>query len=450
MTPSNYLNRRRFLQAAAGTTAVGVVGLAAPAVFANTRPFEGVTINGAGMSSMFAEFIKKLLPEFEESSGIKVNFSDQAFGVYNQQMDLELSTGGSAYDFAAVTFIYSARWIGAGWLHPLDDFASDPNMNPTPFDPQDFAAGAQTAMRGTDGSTYGYTFEAGAMIMGASRGDLLDEAGVEMPRSFEELISVCQAVHQKDDVSAFVASNLHHWNWIPFLMGFGGEVFAAPPEDLMPVFDSVEGAEAIEYYARLLTEFSPDGVLSYEFQQATEAQLSGRANLQCQALSFLTPMAKDPESTVSDTVRYSLMPGGPAGSFPGSNSHGYGIPAGARNKEAAWHFLSWMLGKDVQTRLALEEGYTAIARESIITSAPYRERMTLNGTDVASLYLDVLNLGGDSGYMKYRTVPIFPQVGGFLNKAVEAVATGQMNGRDALAQAKKGIVIDLRKAGIRL
>ena len=42
------------------------------------------------------------------------------FPVYNQRADLELSTKGSGFDVLNVTFIYTSRWIGAGWLTPLD------------------------------------------------------------------------------------------------------------------------------------------------------------------------------------------------------------------------------------------------------------------------------------------------------------------------------------------
>src|SRR5439155_26118667 len=61
---------------------------------------------------------------------------------------------------------------------------------------------------------------------------------------------------------------------------------------------------------------------SYTDDQAMRAQLSGRANMRTQALGWLSPLAKHEESKVKSTVRYALMPGGPAGQFPGSNSHG--------------------------------------------------------------------------------------------------------------------------------
>ena len=74
------------------------VGLRAPAVRGQAKPFAGVTMNGAAFQSVFHDYLKDYFPEFEEQSGMKVNFEQQAFPVYNQRMDLELSTKGSAYD----------------------------------------------------------------------------------------------------------------------------------------------------------------------------------------------------------------------------------------------------------------------------------------------------------------------------------------------------------------
>jgi multiple sugar transport system substrate-binding protein len=447
---SSRITRRTILKGAAATAAVGAVGLPAPAVIGQAKPFDGVTINGASFQHVFHTYLKEYIPEFEEQSGMKVNFTTQAFPIYNQRADLELSTQGSAWDFLNVTFIYSGRWIGAGWLTPLDDFVNDPNLTPSDWDAADFVGGAQSSLQDPQGKTYGFAWEAGAMIMGMARGDLLERAGVGVPTTFEELAQVCEATHNQDGVAAFVADKLHHWNWIPYLMGQGGGVFRAPPDDLMPVLDTPEAATSAEYYAKLLTSYGPSGVLSFTDDQAMRAQLAGRANIRTQAIGWMTPLAKHEESTVKDTVRYALMPAGPAGNFPGSNSHGFGIPAGSSNKEAAWAFITWAMSKEMVRRIALEKGYSSPCRRSVIEDPAFREVLTLNGQDVASLYLQVLELGGKTGYMKYRTVPVFPQVGDKINKAMERIATGQQDGQAAMAQAQQEAIADLKKAGVEL
>jgi multiple sugar transport system substrate-binding protein len=114
-----------------------------------------VTLNVSTFSAPFPKILGELLPEFEAATGAKVNFDTPAFPVYNQRADLELSTGGSAYDVLNVTFIYSSRWIGAGWLTPLDEFIQDPNQTAADFDIEDFLPGLRKPETDQQGRLYG-------------------------------------------------------------------------------------------------------------------------------------------------------------------------------------------------------------------------------------------------------------------------------------------------------
>jgi multiple sugar transport system substrate-binding protein len=439
------INRRTVLGGALGTT------LAAPHVSAQGgKPYAGTTINGSCFQTTYFTYLKDYFPQFEEKTGIKVNFNMQAFPVYNQRTDLELSTKGSAMDVCNVTFIYSGRWIGAGWFTNLDTFTKDKKYTPAEWQPEDFAGGPQSAMKNAKGETFGYTWEAGAMILGAARADLIDKAGLGLPKTFDDLIKVCDAVHNKDNVAAFTADNLHHWNWIPYLMGVGGGVFKAPPDNLTPTLTTPQAAQSAEWYANLLMKYGPDGLLSYSDDQAMRSQISGRANIRTQAITWMVPLAKHADSTVQKTVRYGLMPEGPKGNFPGSNSHGLGIPAGSKKKEAAWEFIKWALSKETLNMVVKNHGYPSVCRLSVINTPEFKQVLTLNGQDVAALFLEVLQLGGKTGYMKYRTVPVYPQVGDKINKAIARVATKQQNGVEALKQAQAEAVLDLQKAGFKI
>ncbi|HEX5327492.1 MAG TPA: sugar ABC transporter substrate-binding protein, partial [Acetobacteraceae bacterium] len=100
MTRVRGLTRRAVL-AAAGAA------LPAPAVLGQAKSkYAGTTIRGAAFSLPFHQYLRQYFPEFEDKTGIKIIFDIQAFPIYNQRMDLELSTGGSSYDVINVTFIY--------------------------------------------------------------------------------------------------------------------------------------------------------------------------------------------------------------------------------------------------------------------------------------------------------------------------------------------------------
>ena len=84
-----------------------------------------------------------------------------------------------------------------------------------------------------------------------------------------------------------------------------------------------------------------------------------------------------------------------------------------------------------------------------MTDPEFIRKMTYNGVNVADLYMKTLERG-EAGYMAYRTLPIFPQVGDKINKAIERIATKQSSAADAMKQAQAEAIIDLKKAGIKL
>lgn len=435
--------RRTFLLGA--TASAGAAALNAPAVLAQAKPFQGVTLNGASFQHGFMVAVRSLLPEFQERTGITVNLTLQSFPVYNQQMDLELSTKGSSYDFCNITFPFSGRWVGSDWFSPLDEFVSDANATPGDWEPKDFISGAQAPFV-KDGKTYGFAWVTGVQMLAAARADLIEKAGLKMPTTFDELLQVCAATHSPQ-VAAYANDRLHHWQWPPFLMGFGGRVLRDPPKDIMPVLDSPESAKAGEYYATLLTKYGPPGVLSFTDDQVQRGQYAGRFNIRTQSLDWLLPIGKSSDSQVRDTVRYAPFPRGPAGAFPGVNSQGLGIPAGAKQKRAAWEFIKWVLSKEMVLKLALQHNQVSVARRSALANAELKAAMTVNGQDIGAMYLSAVEEAGRLGYMTYRTLPFYPQIGEKVSKAIERIATGQASAEVAMAAANKEAIDDLKKAG---
>ena len=110
-------HRRDILRAGLAGAAGLAIGFKVAPVRGQAKKFAGVSISGAAFQSTYHEYLKAYLPEFEAETGLKVDFQQQAFPVYNQRMDLELSTKGSAYDFCNLTFIYSGRWVGGQLVH---------------------------------------------------------------------------------------------------------------------------------------------------------------------------------------------------------------------------------------------------------------------------------------------------------------------------------------------
>jgi len=287
--------------------------------------------------------------------------------------------------------------------------------------------------------------------MGLSRMDLMEKKGLAIPKTFAELQQVCAEINGTDNVNGIVSFQLHHWCLPPYIQGFGGNIFRNPPADIMPTLNSAEAIQAVDYYANLLKNYAPRGVITYTEDQARQAFLSGRSNIFIHSSAWVTPALLSEESKVKQTSRVVRMPAGPVHDFPASNSQGLGIPKNAKNKKAAWEFIKWALSPEMSMRIVREHGHSSVCRRSVIQSEAYRKLNTVNGQYLGALYLEVLELPAKGeNYMAYRTVKEFPILGDVINKAVEQVVSGQLSGRDAMNAAQEQAVANLRRAGSAL
>ena len=440
--------RRTLLRAGAGSLLFPFTLLSGKAPAQGGRkPFEGVTLNVSCWSATYPTLLAQYVPEFTERTGVRVNYDTPGFPVYNQRADLELSTKGSGFDVLNVTFIYSSRWIGAGWMTPLDGFIKDPNKTPADWDFADFLPGSVQPMRDKQGAVYGVPWISDVLMSAATRFDLLRANGLGMPDTFDELDRAMQVVNKKEGIAGFGIENHWGWTFIPFLQGFGGNVFRNPPDDLMPTLDSPEAVAAAEFFAKLVNSYGPPAASGYTYDQITEAMRAGRINYAAHNHAFLALLG-EPGSKVADTSNFSILPMGPKGRFPGIASHGWGIPVGAKNKDASWEFIKWSMSKEMILRLTEKHGLGSVTRSSMVESDVYKRKMVINGVDTGKLFLDSIALS-EQGHMKYRTVHVYPQANTQITQALGRIISGQMKAKESLAQAQTNTIADLRRAGVR-
>ena len=440
--------RRGLLAAGSAALASAALGLHAPAVIGQAKRFSGVTLNVSCWSANYPSLLADYVGEFTEQTGAKVNYDTPGFPVFNQRADLELSTKGAGFDVLNITFIFTNRWIGNGWFTPLDPFIEDRNKTSADFDFADFLPGALAPLKDSKGVTYGIPWVTDSGMAIAARYDLLQANGLGMPDTFDELERTAGIVHKKDGVDGFLTDN--HWGfWYPpLLQGYGGNVFRAPPDDLMPTLDTPEAIHAADQLARIVSKYGPPGAGGMAYGQTGEILKAGRANLSVVTHAGGMSLAEKSNKAAA-TIRFALMPRGPKGRFPGIASHGWGIPAGSKNKDAAWAFIQWALSKELLLRMVREKGMGSITRASIYGAPEYRKLITVNGVDTGQIVLQTIKLG-EQGHMKYRTVPAYPQVNVQLNQAIGRIISGQMSAKESMAQAQASVIADLKRAGVKL
>lgn len=435
------LTRRTFLAtviAASGAhTGARVPHAAAQAP---AKRFAGTSIRVSMFDTAFPRGLEKLLPQFTEQTGIKVDLELLGFTIFLQRSDLELSGATGAVDAMTLVFAQSGRWIGAGWPEDLSPFIAQSR-----FDIDDILPGPLAAMRRGD-HIYGIPWLADSQLM-LYRKDLVAKA----PDTFDELLETARRVHSPA-VAGFMSAGKVGLNWVfpTFLYGFGGSFFANPPSDLRTQLAAPEAIQAAEFFAeKLIRSYGVPGSANFEDAEEIATMQQGRAAIWIHSLGQLTRVLDRQKSTVADKVAFAAPPRGAAGRFPQVATHGLMIPAASKKKAPAWEFIRWATSRETMRRIALDSQHAAVTRASVLNDPEFKRKYQLADSDVPALHEAALRAAG-AGYMAYRTVPEFPAVTERVVIALSAIAAGQKSVRDAMTTANQEIVQVLEKAGHRV
>jgi multiple sugar transport system substrate-binding protein len=224
----------------------------------------------------------------------------------NAKLDL------SAYDVVTINLPWLSEFASRGALMPLMDFNDPSLINPDDFQPMVWETGSWR------GAQFGVPIYVTIEILAARR-DWLDEAGVQPPRTFDEVISTARRFHDPEHERYGVV-----WNAAPgmplahsfmfFLGACGHGVFGRRPDvnKLLVKIDSPAGREVLDYMHRLV-EVSPPDVLTMEWKRGLELFMQRRG-----ALCYVWTMRAgrfeyDLQSSVKRKVKYLPHAAGPGG-----------------------------------------------------------------------------------------------------------------------------------------
>jgi multiple sugar transport system substrate-binding protein len=176
-----------------GALAAGIsmCGLAATS---SAGEYDGVTVNiltrpGYVIAGKLAERGK----EFEAATGAKIVVNEVPFAEIFPKIQTDWTTGTNSIDVGVFAAGWGVELAGAGLLEDLDPYiAKDTKLNPDDIAPyfREFGqkVGGKTMMLMVDGD----------FQMVYYRKDVLDAAGLQPPKTWEDYLAVAKAIHGKD------------------------------------------------------------------------------------------------------------------------------------------------------------------------------------------------------------------------------------------------------------
>jgi len=335
----------------AATAAPAATSQAAKATW-DWKKYSGQTIRVLVYTGATTDFVDKVLGEFTELTGIRVSWEKMGEDQQRQKLQVELTSRMTDLDvYMSHTGQQGKAFMQAGWYEPLEPLINDTKMTNPDWDHADFDANLLEELGAVDKKLVGILMYAITFPL-YYRKDLFQEAGISVPKTFEEMEAAAKKLTDKSkgQFGMFLRGQpaAAVGVWAAFLYNFGGAWLAA---DGKAQVNSAETVASIDYYGRLAREYGPPGAINLNWAQLADLFAQGRGAMFCDSSSLVVRWEDPQKSRVIDKVGYALLPGGKGGQQPALNTPLWAIYAKSKKKEAAWTFIQWAAGKDMCARM---------------------------------------------------------------------------------------------------
>ena len=443
-------DRRDFLGAAA---ALGAAAGFAPFASAATpeaaayklkpgKPFAGtnVTLMLPNAAQYRGQALR--LGQLEEMTGIKARYSWVPYAQLLDKITIEAVAGSSTYDL--VTYQDSWGPSLSNYLEPIDAWLARDR-----FDFDSYPEVFRQASR-FQGVTYGLPVRGQAQLL-FYRKDLLRQAGVQPPQTWEEVIVVSRAVQDKTGIFGIAMDygkgngfqNL--FSWFNFLWGKGGELLDASGRAR---FNDAAGVEATQAYLDLLLKHKVANPGSVQFQEndKVNSMAQGKSAMMCGWWWGYPVMIGANGKLTIEQVGFAQIPSFQKGKrVTLGNCMPISVNKLSRNKEAAWECLKWMGNPDLEIETATDKSAPKNS-DMIVTRTASFQNENVNHAN------NGIHREGLKSLLTARPIPqlrAWPNVAALLESAISELASIGLPVKPALDAIALQVDRITRKSGDR-
>jgi multiple sugar transport system substrate-binding protein len=440
----NRVSRRSALTAAAL--------LAAPAVHA--QPRSGGQIRVGALHNAPTNSMMRLIPEFETATGIRVVVEQLSAGDLLRKATVESVGRTGYYDVLRVAPNWIPTFAEPEWIAPLDA-----RIRASGFDLADFIPSALEALGRMPGDNRLWALPQDANVaLFAYRTDLFGDAGEQArfrerygyaltpPRTTREWHDAAEFFN-RGDMNGFgfaqkAPGPASIWAIIP-LWTFGAEIVDEVRKRV--VLNSPQAVAAFEWALRL-QRFQPRGVLSWEQYDQFTPMAEGRLATSLQFFAVAADLLDPAKSRFHDRIAFTTIPAFPENGrgFRTGKAHYSGgslaLHAHSRNADAAWRFMSWVMGREQAPKFALAGTLTprvsVLQNDTVLDSHPAFRKIL--PPFLASL-ADVA-----------KPRPMIPESTALLNvigNAWQEAVVGRLDARQAIEASHRDMAAIMRNAG---
>lgn len=308
------------------------------------KPFEGTTLRVILATHDWTSAVEKKLSEFEEATGMKVEYEVYPEGQLSDKLNVELGSGGKYIDvFMCRPLQEVQQFIQNGYLAEISgDVLADPD-----YAKDDFITAALDgyAYNGAnDGKYYGVPLVTERQVL-MYRKDLFEAAGLTAPTNLEEFEACAKALH--DPANGVVGVTMRGkpnpavTQFAAYLYSFGGDFIDFAENKA--IINTPEAVQAFEFYGNMLRNYGPTDVVNMHWNECAALFSTGGAAMVTDADSIWASFC-GPDTEVYDKTGFAVSPNRSTWNIC---AWGLGISANSPNLEAAKEFMKWAAGVEM-------------------------------------------------------------------------------------------------------
>lgn len=299
---------------------------------------------------------------YQEQSGNPVEVEEVAREALQEKVTTLLVSGSQDYDVLYIDSAWLPGFAESGVLTNLSQFINDSGVVSPDFSKENLEPAIDFLT--VDRNVYGFPSEGDTAWL-FYRKDLLDQAGLDVPQTWDEFLAAAQELNNPPErYGAVIGARRDEamWDFMHYFFAFGGQIY--DPDTYEVMFNNENGVQALKFYGDLLREHevvSPS-VTTFGYNEILSALQQGKAAMGVEWMAA-TDTLKDPEQSpnVYDKLEYTLVPGyrdedGNLVRGQGGSQWAWVVPAASRNQEAAYKFLEWLTGSVGAKQWALNGG----------------------------------------------------------------------------------------------
>lgn len=300
-------------------TAVGLVmGLAGTAL-AQDKPYEGITINVLTRPGpVIAGRLAERGVEFQEMTGAEVVVSEVPFSELFPSLITDWSTGTNSVDVGVFSSAWGVEMAADGLIENLDPYLAEDEL----IDVDDIAPYFREYNQKVGGSTYMLTID-GDFQMLYYRTDVLEQLGMEPPRTWDEYMAIAEAANGQDwngdgeaDYGSCIFKKRSAQSYFAvqsiaaaFVQTQGtGQGIYFDTETMTPTIDNAAWVEAFNIY-KATGQYGPPDELNHDIGDTRALVQAGRCALMID-WGDIGPLSIEPAGEpIRDKVGAVVMPG---------------------------------------------------------------------------------------------------------------------------------------------